>query len=101
MAKLSAILRNDKRAKMTKNQAARRKELKATAINMKLSEEERMEARIKLQSLPRNGSAVRVRTRCILTGRPRAVYRKFGLGRNKFRQLALEGKIPGVTKASW
>jgi len=101
MAKLSSILRNEKRAKMAANQAVRRKEYKAAAVDTKLSEEDRAVARKKLQSLPRNGAACRVRSRCALTGRPRAVYKKFRLGRNKFRQLALEGKIPGVTKASW
>lgn len=101
MAKLSSVNRNNKRARMAANQKARRDEYRKAAVNFDLSDEERAEARRKLQALPRNGAAERVRNRCTLTGRPRAVYRRFGLCRNKFRELALEGKIPGVTKASW
>jgi len=101
MAKLSAVLRNEKRIRMAKNQAARRTELRELSLNPKLSEEDRAEARRRLQALPRNGAKNRVRSRCVLTGRSRAVYKKFGLCRIKFRELALEGKIPGVTKASW
>ena len=69
--------------------------------NAKASEEERTDARVKLQKLPRNSSPVRLRNRCALTGRPRGVFRKFGLGRNKLREIAMRGEIPGVTKASW
>jgi small subunit ribosomal protein S14 len=101
MAKLSSVLRNEKRIRMAKNQSARRNELRALAIDPKLSDEDRAEARRRLQALPRNGAANRTRSRCVLTGRSRAVYRKFGLCRIKFRELALDGKIPGVTKASW
>lgn len=78
-----------------------RNELRNKAVDQKLSEEERMMARKKLQDLPRDTSACRVITRCEVTGRPRGNYRKFGLSRLSFRQLALDGKLPGVTKASW
>ncbi len=101
MAKLSVTLRNEKRKYMAAKQANKRAELRAAAIDPSKSFEERSEAQRKLQALPRNGSATRVRSRCVMTGRGRAVYRKFGLSRIKFRELALEGKIPGVTKASW
>jgi len=101
MAKLSVTLRNEKRKKMTALQLKKRDTLRADACDQSKSFEERAEAQKKLQALPRNGSATRVRSRCVMTGRGRAVYRKFGLCRIKFRELALEGKIPGVTKASW
>jgi small subunit ribosomal protein S14 len=86
---------------MVKKYAARRKELLEIAGNQKLSTEERYAAREKLQKLPRDASPVRLRNRCALTGRPRGVYRKFGLGRGKLRILALHGEVPGVIKASW
>lgn len=101
MAKKSQVLRNKKREKMAKNQSAKRIELCARAIDPSLTDEERYEARSKLQDLPRNGAKNRVVSRCVLTGRSKGVYRKFALSRIKFRELALEGKIPGVTKASW
>ena len=101
MAKKSQVLRNNKRAKMAKNQEARREELRTKAVDPNLSDDERFEARQKLQSLKKNGAAERVVSRCVLTGRSKGVYKKFGLSRIKFRELALEGKIPGVTKASW
>ena len=101
MARKSAIEKNNKRKDLAKRYFQVRKELRAKAIDMKLSEEERQAARLKLQGLPRNTSATRVRTRCELTGRPRGNYKKFGLSRLAFRQLALDGKLPGVTKASW
>jgi small subunit ribosomal protein S14 len=101
MAKLSLINRELKRRATAKKYAARRAELKATIDNAKLSDEERMAARLKLQGLPRNASPVRQRNRCALTGRPRGVFRKFGLARGKLRQLAMHGEIPGVIKASW
>lgn len=101
MAKLSSILRNEKRKIMASRQAAKRKELRSQTLDEKLSFEDRQSAQKKLQALPRNGSATRVKSRCVITGRSRAVYRKFGLSRIKFRELSLEGKIPGVTKASW
>jgi small subunit ribosomal protein S14 len=101
MAKLALINRNEKRRKEVKKYAARRAELFAVANNMKLAQEERYEARLKLQKLPRDASPVRVRNRCALTGRPRGTYRKFGLGRNKLREIAMRGEIPGIIKASW
>ena len=101
MAKTSVVNRDKKRRETVKKFAARRKELLATAGNQKLSQEERYAAREKLQKLPRDASPVRLRNRCSLTGRPRGVYRKFGLGRGKLRILALHGEIPGVIKASW
>lgn len=101
MARLASIEKNNrKKAKSTKYWKYR-KELRDKAVNLNLSDEERLEARNKLQALPRNTSPIRVTTRCELTGRPRGNYRKFGLSRIAFRQLALDGKIPGVTKASW
>ena len=101
MAKLSLINRNEKRRDTVKRLAAKRAELLATANNPKLAQEERYEARLKLQKLPRDSSPVRVRNRCALTGRPRGTFRKFGLSRNKIRELAFKGDIPGIIKASW
>jgi small subunit ribosomal protein S14 len=101
MAKLSLINRNEKRVQTVAKFATRRKELIALARDPQLSEEDRMAAREKLQRLPRDASPTRVRNRCALTGRPRGVYSKFGLGRNKLREIAMRGEIPGVTKASW
>ena len=101
MAKTSLINRNEKRRDTVKRLAAKRAELLATANNVKLAPEERYEARLKLQKLPRNASPVRVRNRCALTGRGRGTYRQFGLARNKLREIAMRGEIPGVTKASW
>ena len=101
MAKLALINRNEKRRKSVKKNASKRAELSAIANNPKLAQEERYEARLKLQKLPRDSSPVRVRNRCALTGRPRGTYRKFGLGRNKLREIAMRGEIPGIIKASW
>ena len=101
MAKLALINREEKRRKTVKKYAAKRAELKATFKDVNRSEEERMEALQKLQSLPRNASESRLRNRCQLTGRPRGVFRKFGLCRNKIREIAMRGEIPGVVKASW
>ena len=101
MAKLSSVIKNKKREKMAQKYGPKAKELRAKAIDMNLSDDERMAAREKLQKLPRNGNPNRVRNRCELTGRPRAVYRDFKLCRIKFRELALQGLIPGITKASW
>ena len=101
MAKTSVVNRDKKRREIVKKYAARRKELLEISGNQKLSPEERYAAREKLQKLPRDASPVRLRNRCALTGRPRGVYRKFGLGRGKLRILALHGEIPGVIKASW
>jgi len=101
MAKKSVINRNDKRRAMVKKFAAKRKALQDAANDQSLSPDERYEARLKLQKLPRNASPVRVRNRCALTGRPRGVFSKFGLARGKLRDIAMRGEIPGVIKASW
>jgi small subunit ribosomal protein S14 len=101
MAKLALINRNEKRRRVVKKNAAKRAELLGIANNPKMGQEERYEARLKLQKLPRDASPVRVRNRCALTGRPRGTYRKFGLGRNKLREIAMRGEIPGIIKASW
>ncbi len=101
MAKTALINRDKKRRAMVKKYAAKRTELLALANNPKLAQEERYEARLKLQKLPRDASPVRLRNRCALTGRPRGTFRKFGLGRNKLREIAMRGEIPGVIKASW
>ena len=101
MAKTSAIQNNKKRERLVKQYAARRERLKAIADNEALPMEERFAARLKLAELPRNSSKVRVRNRCELSGRPRAVYRKFKLSRIALRELASTGQIPGVVKSSW
>ncbi len=101
MAKASSIQRNLKRVRLTEKYAEKRAELKATLANPETSDEDFFAAQRKLAKLPRNSSKVRVRNRCNLTGRPRAHIRRFGLSRITFRELALGGKIPGVTKASW
>jgi small subunit ribosomal protein S14 len=101
MAKTALINRNEKRRDTVKRLAAKRAELLAAANNPKLAQEERYEARLKLQKLPRDASPVRLRNRCALTGRPRGTFRKFGLARNKLREIAMRGEIPGVIKASW
>jgi small subunit ribosomal protein S14 len=101
MAKLALINREEKRRKTVEKFAAKRAALIAQIKDGKLSEEDRMVARLKLQQLPRNASPSRARNRCTLTGRPRGVFRKFGLCRNKLRELAFRGEVPGVTKASW
>lgn len=101
MAKKSVIARDVKRKKLIALYEAKRSDLRKRAKDESLSEQERWEAQLQLQKLPRNSSPSRLRSRCELTGRPRGVYRKFGLGRNKLRELAMSGEIPGVTKASW
>jgi len=101
MAKLSLKNREGKRQRLVKKFAAKHAELYAAANNQKLSDEERFDARTKLQRLPRNGNATRLRNRCALTGRPRGYFRKFGLGRLKLREIAMRGEIPGLIKASW
>ena len=101
MAKLALINRNEKRRKTIEQYAAKRLELQAVIDDVNRSEDERFEARLKLQALPRNSSPVRLRNRCELTGRPRGVYRKFGLGRSKLRDFVMRGEVPGMTKASW
>jgi small subunit ribosomal protein S14 len=101
MAKLSLINREEKRTKTVAKYAKKRAQLFEIIADMKLSDEERMSARLKLQELPRNSSPSRQRNRCVLTGRPRGVFRKFGLCRNKLREVAMRGEVPGMTKASW
>lgn len=101
MAKISKIVNNEMKKKMSKKHLPLRKELRKKVRDEKLSDEERFEAQLKLQSLPRNSCENRVRNRCEMTGRPRAFYRKFGLSRTTFRELALKGMLPGVTKSSW
>jgi len=101
VAKLSLINRELKRQAMVKKYASRRKELQSIIDDQSRSEEERYQARLKLQALPRNASPSRLRNRCEVTGRPRGTYRKFGLGRTKLREIAMRGEIPGMTKASW
>ena len=101
MAKLALINREEKRRKMVEKYAAKRAELVAIFDDVSRSDEERFEARQKFQALPRDASPVRLRNRCKLTGRPRGVFRKFGLGRSKLRDFVMRGEVPGVTKASW
>ncbi|MBF0560492.1 MAG: 30S ribosomal protein S14 [Alphaproteobacteria bacterium] len=101
MAKTSAVERNKKRTRMTKQFKGKRARLKAVIANREVSAEERFEAVLKLSEVPRNSSSVRVRNRCELTGRSRGVYRKFKLGRVVLRDLASKGQIPGMVKSSW
>lgn len=101
MAKLCMTEREIKRRKIVEKYKAKRKALNEIINNSSATKEERMEARLKLQNLPRNSSPVRLRNRCALTGRPRGVYSKFGIARGKLRDLMMFGEVPGVTKASW
>lgn len=101
MAKKSMINRELKRLRTAEKYAAKRVELAAIYNNINLPAEERMAARLKFQQLPRNSSPSRQRNRCEVTGRPRGVFRKFGLCRNKLRDVVMRGEVPGVTKASW
>lgn len=101
MAKTSMVNREIKREKLAKRYGAKRKELKAVISSLTASYDEKMEANAKLQKLPRDSSPSRQRNRCVLTGRPRGVYRKFGLGRNKLREATMRGDVPGLRKASW
>jgi small subunit ribosomal protein S14 len=101
MAKIAVINRDKKRRQTVKKFAAKRAELIAIIRDSRMSDEDRAAARAKLQQLPRNSSPVRLRNRCGLTGRPRGVFRKFGLARGKLRDIALRGEVPGVIKASW
>ncbi len=101
MAKLALINREQKRRKTVQKFADKRATLKAAINNSKTTDEERYEARQKLQALPRDASPTRLRNRCGLTGRPRGYFRKFGLARTKVREFAMAGEIPGITKASW
>lgn len=101
MAKTSLIEREKKRTALVKKYAGKRAELQAIIDDQSRSDEERFQARLKVQQLPRNASPTRLRNRCELTGRPRGTYRKFGLGRNKLREIVMRGEVPGMTKASW
>jgi small subunit ribosomal protein S14 len=101
MAKKSMVQRELKRAKLVARYAEKRARLKEIIRSPESSDEERAEALSKLQALPRNASPVRLRNRCSVTGRPKGYYRKFGLGRNKLREAAMSGEIPGLSKASW
>lgn len=101
MAKKSMINRELKREKMVAQYAQKRTELKAIISDMNASDEERMDAMLQLQSLPRNSSPVRLRNRCGITGRPHGYFRKFGLSRNILRERVMQGDVPGVRKSSW
>ena len=101
MAKVSMVEREKKRNKTVQKYAKKRAELKEIIRNPNSSEEEKWEAQLNLQKLPRNASPSRLRNRCGLTGRPHGYYRKFGLSRNKLREAAMNGDIPGLVKASW
>ena len=101
MAKKSMIQRELKREKMVAKYAGKREELKAIISNSNATDEERYDAMMKLQALPRDASPVRLRNRCGLTGRPHGYFRKFGLARNKLREKVMQGDVPGVVKASW
>lgn len=101
MAKTSAIEKNKRRIRLVKKYSGRRLRLKAIAKDQSLPAEERFAARLKLAKLPRNSAPVRVRSRCLISGRPRAVYRKFRLSRIALRELASAGHIPGMVKSSW
>jgi len=101
MAKTSMKEREKKRQLTVAKYSKKRAELKAVIANVNASEEERWEAQMQLQKLPRNASPIRLRNRCGLTGRPHGFYRKFGLGRNKLREAAMRGDVPGLVKSSW
>ncbi len=101
MAKTSVVEREKKRGRIQAKYAVKRKDLKAVINNRNLSDDERWDAQIKLQKQPRDASPFRKRRRCAITGRPRGVYRKFGLGRTKLREAAMRGDVPGLVKASW
>ncbi len=101
MAKVSMVVREKKRTKLVAKYAEKRAELKEIIRSVDSTDEQRWDAQIKLQSLPRDSSPVRQRNRCGLTGRPHGFYRKFGLSRNKLREAAMRGEVPGLKKASW
>lgn len=101
MAKLSSIEKNNRRRKMTRKFSGKRQRLKEVVMNKELAPEDRFQATLKLAALPRNGAKTRIRNRCEISGRPRGYYRKFKMSRIALRELASEGLIPGVTKASW
>jgi small subunit ribosomal protein S14 len=101
MSKLALINRQEKREKLVAKYSKKRAALEAIIDNARVSDDDRFAARLKLQQLPRNANPTRLRNRCAITGRPRGVFRKFGLGRNKLREYAMRGEIPGIVKASW
>lgn len=101
MAKTSSVEKNNRRRRLAVQTSAKRKRLKEIANDVKRPAEDRFAARIKLAEMPRNSNPTRIRNRCELTGRSRGVYRKFKLCRNQLRELASQGKIPGIVKASW
>ena len=101
MAKLSSINKNNRRIKLSNKFYEKRKKLKKIVMDKKLPLEERFKAQLKLSSLPKNSSKIRIRNRCQITGRPHGVYRKLKISRIALRQLGLEGKIPGMVKSSW
>jgi len=101
MSKLALINRQQKREKLVAKFAKKRAMLESVVDNPRMSDEDRYAARLKLQTLPRNANPTRLRNRCSITGRPRGVYSKFGLGRNQLREYAMRGEVPGIVKASW
>jgi small subunit ribosomal protein S14 len=101
MAKTSTVERNKNRTRLNKSLSTKRAKLKAIVMNKETNDEDRFAAVLKLAQVPRNSAKVRIRNRCELTGRPRAVYRKFKMARNKLRELASKGQIPGMVKSSW
>lgn len=101
MAKKSAIEKNEHRKRLVDKHKVKRAELKKVVMDRSVELQDRFDATLKLAAMPRNGSRTRIRNRCMLTGRPRAYYRKFGLSRIALRDLASEGRIPGVVKSSW
>ena len=101
MAKTAMVNREVRRARLVKKYAIKRAKLKKVIVDMSRGEDERREARISLNKMPRDSNPSRMRNRCKLTGRPHGFYRKFGLGRNKLREAAMQGHIPGLIKASW
>lgn len=101
MAKVSSIMKNKRRERMSKRYAAKRESLRKIIHDMSVPADQRFQAMIKLSELPRNSAKIRVMNRCNMTGRPHSVYRKFGLSRIALRDLASNGQIPGLVKASW
>jgi len=101
MAKTSILAREEKRAKTVAKFAAKRAALKAILKDLNASDDDRWDAQVKLQKMPRDASPVRQQNRCRITGRPHGVYRKFGMCRHKLREAAMRGDVPGLTKASW
>ena len=101
MAKLAVINRQARREAMVRKYAEKRKQLRAIIDDPKATDDARDQARAKIAAMPRDASPVRLRNRCAITGRPRGTFRKFGLGRNKIREIAMRGEIPGMIKASW